>query len=43
MIDKYYIYTIYKYNREKAEWELTNNKSDIAPVFSGHYYDPYHK
>ena len=43
MIDKYYIYIIYKYNREKAEWELINNKSDVAPVFSGHYYDPHHK
>lgn len=42
-IDKYYIYEIYKYNYDKGIWETIKNKSDIAPTFSGCYYDPYHK
>lgn len=42
MIDKHFIYIIYKYNTETREWEVIKNKSDVLH-FSGSYYDPYRK
>lgn len=44
MLDKHFIFAIYKYNRETNEWYLIDNYSDVSPgVFSGCYYDPYYK
>jgi hypothetical protein len=44
MIDKHFVYIIYKYNREEDKWYPINNYSHVAPgVFSGSYYDPYRK
>lgn len=44
MIDKHFVYIIYKYNRKEDKWYPIDNYSDVAPgVFSGSYYDPYRK
>jgi hypothetical protein len=44
MLDKHFVFAIYKYNRETNEWYLIDNYSDVSPgVFSGCYYDPYYK
>ena len=44
MVDKHFIYIIYKYNRDEDKWYPIDNYSDVSPgVFSGSYYDPYKK
>lgn len=42
MLDKHFIYIIYKYNTETREWEIIQNSSNVLH-FSGSYYDPYRK
>lgn len=43
MIDKHFVYVIYKYNANTGEWRLIENANYIEPVFYGSYYDPYQK
>ena len=44
MLDKHFIYIIYKYNRDEDKWYPIQNYFYCSPgVFSGSYYDPYRK
>lgn len=43
LIDNHFVYAIYKYNEDEDEWYLINNHDDVAPAFSGSYYDSYRK
>lgn len=43
MIDKYFIYDLYEYDRELGVWKKMDNASSNVPPFSGSYYDPHHK
>lgn len=43
LIDNHFVYAIYKYNEDEDKWYLINNHDDVAPAFSGSYYDSYRK